>query len=179
MIIDNKKILKEDNIRLLEEISKGNMEGYFDLTFKKDVINFCKEIVENVEIQPSVEISYDGAIHLEWYRSIRRQLFVLIFGDYIEIHARCDNNRIGKFGNGRWELRFEDRLDELDEDWFDVVKVKVVRDWNEARDIVLGYYEEFWNEGKNEKGESNERERGFWFAPGIYPGICGVCDWAW
>ena len=50
MIIDNKKILKEDNIRLLEEISKGNMEGYFDLTFKKDVIKFCKEIVENVEI---------------------------------------------------------------------------------------------------------------------------------
>lgn len=153
-MIDNKRIVKEDNIRLLEEVKKGNIEGYFDLSFKEDVVKVCKDIVEKAEIQPSTEISYDGSIHLEWYRRIQRQLFVLVFADYVKIQVRCDNKRIGNFGSDSWELRFEDRLDELDDDWFDVVKVKVVKDWNEVVEVVDGYCREFWNEGKNEKGES-------------------------
>lgn len=49
-MIDNKKIVKEDNIGLLEEVKKGNIEGYFDLSFKQDVIKVCKDIIEKTEI---------------------------------------------------------------------------------------------------------------------------------
>ena len=152
-MIDNKKILKEDNIKRLDEISKyeRNWDGFYDLSpFEKNVVDVCKKIVEKVEIQPNIETRFDGAIQLEWNRRIQRQLFVLVYEDYVEIQIRCDNRRIGTYGSTGWELRLEDKREELDEDWLEITKVKFARDWEEIVEIIDGYYKEFWDEDRFE-----------------------------